>query len=186
MLYQHTKIAVIFLAALTFLSPTANADVIPPALDIDDLGAGDFISRTGNDFTINGTAFALITDFGPPLTAIDITDVDFVLNTTFSSTNGIDYIFTGGTVTAGSYINTTVTTLSISESFGFASFFADFADGGRIEGGFILNGDLSGDFTGSLLTAKAGPVVPVPAAVWLFGSGLLGLVGVARRKKAAA
>lgn len=27
-------------------------------------------------------------------------------------------------------------------------------------------------------------VVPVPAAVWLFGSGLLGLVGVARRKKA--
>lgn len=26
--------------------------------------------------------------------------------------------------------------------------------------------------------------VPVPAAVWLFGSGLLGLVGLARRKKA--
>jgi len=26
-------------------------------------------------------------------------------------------------------------------------------------------------------------VVPVPAAAWLFGSGLLGLVGVARRKK---
>ena len=29
------------------------------------------------------------------------------------------------------------------------------------------------------------PGVPVPAAVWLFGSGLLGLVGIARRKKAA-
>ena len=27
------------------------------------------------------------------------------------------------------------------------------------------------------------PEIPVPAAVWLFGSGLLGLVGVARRKK---
>jgi hypothetical protein len=27
--------------------------------------------------------------------------------------------------------------------------------------------------------------VPVPAAVWLFGSGLLGMIGVARRKKAA-
>lgn len=30
-----------------------------------------------------------------------------------------------------------------------------------------------------------GTAVPVPAAVWLFGSGLLGLVGVARRKKSA-
>jgi hypothetical protein len=27
------------------------------------------------------------------------------------------------------------------------------------------------------------PAVPVPAAVWLFGSGLLGLIGVASRKK---
>ena len=27
--------------------------------------------------------------------------------------------------------------------------------------------------------------VPVPAAVWLFGSGLLGLVGISRRKKEA-
>lgn len=30
-----------------------------------------------------------------------------------------------------------------------------------------------------------GAVVPVPAAVWLFGSGLMGLVGLARRKKVA-
>lgn len=28
-------------------------------------------------------------------------------------------------------------------------------------------------------------VVPVPAAVWLFGSGLIGLIGIARRKRAA-
>jgi hypothetical protein len=27
--------------------------------------------------------------------------------------------------------------------------------------------------------------IPVPAAVWLFGSGLLGMIGIARRKKAA-
>jgi len=27
-------------------------------------------------------------------------------------------------------------------------------------------------------------IVPIPAAVWLFGSGLLGLIGIARRKKA--
>ena len=35
-------------------------------------------------------------------------------------------------------------------------------------------------------TTTASPaVVPVPAAVWLFGSGMLGLIGVARRNKAA-
>ena len=36
-----------------------------------------------------------------------------------------------------------------------------------------------------LSNARAFSVVPVPAAVWLFGSGLLGLVGVARRKSRA-
>ena len=42
----------------------------------------------------------------------------------------------------------------------------------------------------SYVAPGAGPaeinvnVIPVPAAVWLFGSGLLGLVGVARRRKA--
>jgi hypothetical protein len=28
-------------------------------------------------------------------------------------------------------------------------------------------------------------IVPVPAGVWLFGSGLLGLIGISRRKKSA-
>ena len=46
-------------------------------------------------------------------------------------------------------------------------------------------GDPSG-FGGVLYALEmTGTIVPVPAAVWLFGSGLLGLVGVARRKKSA-
>jgi len=40
-----------------------------------------------------------------------------------------------------------------------------------------------GSVTGEILGVDLAPV-PVPAAVWLFGSGLIGLVGVARRKKA--
>jgi len=39
--------------------------------------------------------------------------------------------------------------------------------------------------SGAQLQAVDVRPVPVPAAVWLFGSGLLGLVGIARRKKAA-
>jgi len=37
--------------------------------------------------------------------------------------------------------------------------------------------------TCSTITVSTVAPVPVPAAVWLFGSGLLGLVGVARRKR---
>jgi len=43
----------------------------------------------------------------------------------------------------------------------------------------LLDWNLAAD--GSL---TYGAVIPVPAAVWLFGSGLLGLVGIARRRKA--
>jgi hypothetical protein len=35
------------------------------------------------------------------------------------------------------------------------------------------------------MAPNAVSAVPVPAAVWLFGSGLLGLVGISRRKKSA-
>lgn len=41
------------------------------------------------------------------------------------------------------------------------------------------------DENGDLVAIADLSAVPVPAAVWLFGSGLLGLIGVARRSKAA-
>lgn len=54
---------------------------------------------------------------------------------------------------------------------------------GMLDGGFVgFNANF--DFDAPVSAADAVSAVPVPAAVWLFGSGLLGLVGVARRKKA--
>jgi hypothetical protein len=40
------------------------------------------------------------------------------------------------------------------------------------------------DYNDMVLMVESVEPVPVPAAVWLFGSGLLGLIGMARRKKA--
>lgn len=46
--------------------------------------------------------------------------------------------------------------------------------------GWFTNIDIAG---GIEVDATSLTIVPIPAAVWLFGSGLLGLIGIARRKK---
>lgn len=60
---------------------------------------------------------------------------------------------------------------------------ADINTGGSFE--FTLLNAESNLIAGFVDTfGEASAVIPVPAAVWLFGSGLLGLVGVARRRQA--
>jgi len=49
---------------------------------------------------------------------------------------------------------------------------------------YLLGTNLTLASTGTLSVSPA--AVPLPAAVWLFGSGLLGLIGVGRRRAAAA
>jgi hypothetical protein len=47
---------------------------------------------------------------------------------------------------------------------------------------YTLEGTASLTSAGLVIAAGTPPTVPLPAAVWLLGSGLLGLTGVARRK----
>lgn len=61
-------------------------------------------------------------------------------------------------------------------TFGFSAFMGSLSDDGI--GDDFLPG------VGTTYQASITPAVPIPAAAWLFGSGFLGLVGVARRKKA--
>lgn len=52
-------------------------------------------------------------------------------------------------------------------------------------GQIIGNGLLAGMSSGQMAYVLTPSAVPVPGAVWLLGSGLVGLIGVARRRKAA-
>ena len=60
-----------------------------------------------------------------------------------------------------------------------------YGDGSDMEIGFsAFDADGTSDTLGGSIDLVSLKAVPVPAAVWLFGSGLLGLVGYSRRKTA--
>jgi hypothetical protein len=65
----------------------------------------------------------------------------------------------------------------LQSGFTFADVISDLTDGSLRIGMHVQ------DFSGGGSESFVNNPVPVPAAVWLFGSGLLGLVGVARRKR---
>lgn len=48
----------------------------------------------------------------------------------------------------------------------------------------LLDFTLNWDGSNATLTYGTASTIPVPAAAWLFGSAMLGMVGVARRKAA--
>jgi len=81
---------------------------------------------------------------------------------------------------AGEVVVYDITSIDVitASSFNFLS-----SEGGN-EGTFLAASKFNstGDGSGSAWVGEGVVVVPVPAAVWLFGSGLIGLIGVARRK----
>ena len=50
--------------------------------------------------------------------------------------------------------------------------------------GAVFPGDFTFDFDGDGSASSNVAPIPLPAAVWMFGAGLLGLVGVARKRSA--
>jgi len=128
----------------------------------------DFASGTGN-----GGEFYSGTDlFGAPWQA---TNVNMSLN--------VD-----GTVTANMSFDWSSNIIPVTVVFGIAATPNPYVstmttldgDGDGILGNAFSNGPKPGN---SIVLNGTATVVPVPAAFWLFGSGLIGLYGVVRRSK---
>jgi hypothetical protein len=176
------KVATAILTVALFVPSISNAAVSTPFLDIQ-LFSGDSgatLTNTGNggyDFDIDATALAIVTSGS----TINIANQAFSLHGVFNTGNSL---FAGSFDVAGGLLSGTFDNLSISQlSSGSYDFATDLTYTSGSLMGSLSGGRLEGIGSSSNLAAKLGPVVvPVPAAVWLFGSGLIGLAGVARRK----
>jgi len=167
------------LPAAMLISGTSNAAVVRPALDVQDFGTDTGVNLTATVFDIDATAFAIVTTGA----LIDIPDETFSLLSTGSwdgSFGSFSGTFTVGSLLTGSFLNLNVLGLGGGDG----QFGADVVYTGGSLMGNLTGGRIEGVFQSSSVVAKVGAVtvVPVPAAVWLFGSGLIGLAGVARRK----
>jgi len=176
---QHLKL--LALSAVLLIPGVSNANIIKPALDIQDIGAGDTgVTFTSTIFDIDATVFTIVTDSAP----IDIDDVDFSLTSTGFVLGGMG-TFSGSFIVGGGLLTGTFTDLMVLDfGGGDGTFGGDVVyTGGSLQGA-LTGGRIEGGFSALGMASKLGQVsvVPVPAAVWLFGSGLIGLVGVARRK----
>lgn len=178
------RLAATLLSAALFIPCIVSADVLRPALDIQlfsgDGGATLTQTSSGFDFDIDATAFAIV--FDVPSASINISNQAFTLHGT---NDGVSTLFSGTFNVAGGLLSGTFNDLTIAVlSSGSLDFAANLTYlGGSLSTG-LTGGRLEGIGSTANLAAKLGPitVVPVPAAVWLFGSGLIGLVGIARRK----
>ena len=181
-----------FLAAvlLTLCAATANAALI--TYDVDrTIGDGTVEGTITTDGTLgNGLSVDIMKDWSLTLTVPDLADP----NVTIDPGNS-NLIF------GSSVINATETELSFDFDLAGNDYML-FSGGTTTELFWCMetaaggcNGPDSSEHigvkgvafysvphTGEIVFATA-TVVPVPAAVWLFGSGLIGLVGFARRKR---
>jgi hypothetical protein len=170
-----------------------------------DNGQTSLLTATGVQASGSFTAIAETTNpDGSIMAGSSATNEFFV---TFNNPSGVNIPFTltgtienfdasgnaGGLIslTGSGGVNAIATVMDESTSFDFSGVFIP---GGVYELQVIIQGNsesLGPPPFGDVFQSSSGnydfvlSTVPIPAAVWLFGSGLLGLIGVSRRKKVA-
>ena len=189
------RIAKLALPIALLIPCIANADVARPSFDIALFGddAGAVLSGNAADgfvFDIDATAFQIVTsDIENP---VGLDNQSFTLHGTMAANPSPGATFSGTFEVGGGLLMGTFDDLSLKIFSGMMDFSANLTyTGGSLMGEDFLEPRLEGaqSANGSSLVAKLGevgipPVIPVPAAVWLFGTGLLGFAGLIRRKTA--
>lgn len=183
------SLAVLALPLAMLFSGVSNANVITfPALEVNITSGDAGLSLTATTLTIDATITGILDEFN---NFTDIADQTFTLTSTGTHSSStppgapgpiVNGTFDGTFIVGGGLLSGTFTGMSFS---GLATQptlnGAINYTGGSLQGG-LSGGVLNLSTAGSHVIGKLGAVVPVPAAAWLFGSGLLGLVGIARRK----
>ena len=164
-------------------------------------------NATSDELTASGFALELDDDGSVPAEAI--AGGTFDLSATIDATGSLSggSLSIGGTVASLGFNSGTLLTGTLT-AFGFPDTGGDpfeflfdvtggdaaaLYGGGSVPAGVILSGTgFGGDFGSNFDNLSSGTgtgtavanvgTVPVPAALWLFGSGLLGLTGLARRR----
>ena len=190
-------------ALAAYVSPVSAAVVTPSYLDIRTLTGDTGVVSSGGNLVMDATATSITTSSG---LLIDIVDQDFLLTATYSGSSCGHKMggsgnhtspFANGTLSIGSLLTAEFDNLTLmSLGGGIGGFYADLIyTGGSLQDSFTsgpitgifsnaTSADFSRDFSASFMIAEINPVVvPLPAAFWLFGAGLAGLVGIARRRK---
>lgn len=188
-----TLLAILFVSCVS--TSGVYAAVAYPQLDIH--GLEDSLFSNGTSLTISASVIGIITAEVGVTTPFD-PFVDFLL-TVDDLENGTGSLIAGAM--ADPLLTATFSNFTLYKTLFGSNFSADLSyTGGSMQGG-LAGGSITGafenadpadfsvtapfaPFTADNVTAKIGPVtvVPVPAAVWLFGSGLIGLVSMARKR----
>jgi hypothetical protein len=165
-------------SVLGLASTAASSTVWLP--DVND-STGDFQEMTFASFGVDSAMYDLVLFDAGSTAAIEPSTTSL----TIASLNGIVEVpanpgpytvsFGADTAALGSTAEFELALWDLSSStFSFVTNFTAIVEGNWYSISF-------GDVTGQIQGVDLAPV-PVPAAVWLFGSGLIGLVGVARRR----
>jgi hypothetical protein len=166
-------------------------DIVSSFIDVNYDAASD-------TFTASGFALELDDDGSVPAEAI--AGGTFDLSATIDAAGNIagGLLTIGGTVASLGFNSGTLLTGNLT-AFGFPDLGGDPLEflfdvtggdaaglygsiGGIILGGTNFTGDFTKDFNGDGSAVANVAPVPLPAAVWLFGVGLLGLVGLGRNR----